>query len=379
MPRLRRVRALMRKELHLLLRDRFYLFMALLLPLLTLVIMGYGITSDVRNMPLGVLDADQSAESRRLVDAFTASGYFRLASVVWTAEALEDGLQAGRIRAAVIIPSGFSRTLLRGQSAQTQILIDASFLSRAEIARGYAEAIVAAFNHSRLSTLAARAPAVGPGGLDLNVVSRVWYNPTLESKNFIVPGLLVVSLLFWGPILVSLSVTREKESGAILNIQTVPLARWEYIVAKLVPYASISVGGYVLLVLGTVGLFRIPLKGSLGLLTAGAVVYIVAMVGLGLLISVLVRTQIAALLVAATVVLSIGLFYSGWLSPISALDATGQLASRTLPTADFMSLTRGVFLKGLGWETYGGTLLTLAVYAALFVLLPILGFRKRRR
>lgn len=376
---LRRVRAVMRKELRLLLRDRFYLFMALLLPLLTLVIMGYGITSDVRNMPLGVFDADQTAVSRRFVDAFTASGYFRLTETVWDADALEDALQAGRIRAGVVIPSGFGRAMLRGQAAQSQILIDASLLSRAEIARGYAEAVVGEFNHEQLRSLSARAAGAVVPAAQIEVVGRVWYNPTLASRNFIVPGLLVISLLFWAPILVALSVTREKESGAILNIQTVPLARWEYILGKLIPYAAITFGGYVLVLLGTVGLFGVPLRGSLGLLTAAALVFVVAMTGLGLLVSVLVRTQIAALLVTATVVMTIGLFYSGWLTPLASLDAAGQMVGKTLPTANFMTLVRGVFLKGLGWDRLGSTVLTMAGYAALFVLLPILGFRKRRR
>jgi len=377
--RLRRVRAVMRKELRTLLRDRFYLFMGLLLPVITLVIMGYGMTSDVRNLPLGVLDLDQSVESRRFVDAFAASGYFRLVTRAWSMDALEDELQAGRVRTAVVIPPGFARALYRGQPAQSQILVDASFLTRAEIARGYAEAIVAEFNHERLQAARDRAPAGLPDAVDLDVVGRVWYNPALETKNYIVPGLVVVSLLFWAPLLVTLSVTREKESGAILNVQTVPLARWEFIVGKLVPYAAITFAGYFLLLLASVALFRVPLKGSVTLLTAAALIYVVAMTGLGLLVSVLVRTQIAALLVTGTLVMAVGLFYAGWLSPLETLDRAGQLVGRTLPTADFMTLVRGVFLKGLGWNAYAGTLLALGVYAVLFVLLPILGFRKRRR
>lgn len=378
MQRLRRVRAVMRKELHTLLRDRFYLFMGLLLPVITLVIMGYGMTYDVRNLSLGVLDLDQSAESRRFVDAFAASGYFRLVARAWSIDALEDQLQAGRVRTAVVIPPGFARALYRGQPAQSQILVDASFLIRAEIARGYAEAIVAEFNHEQLRAAARRSAGV-PGAADLEVVGRVWYNPALETKNYIVPGLVVISLLFWAPLLVTLSVTREKETGAILNVQTVPLARWEFIIGKLVPYAAITFTGYFLLLLASVALFRVPLKGSITLLTAAALIYVVAMTGLGLLVSVLVRTQIAALLVTATLVMAVGLFYAGWLSPLETLDQAGQLVGRTLPTADFMTLVRGVFLKGLGWNAYAGTLLALGVYALLFVLLPILGFRKRRR
>ncbi len=376
---LRRVAAVAKKELKVLRRDRFYLFMALALPVLTMVVMGYGLSYDVKGLPLGVADLDRTAESRAFVDAFTVSDYFRLATTADSGDVLERAMQGGRIRTAIVIPPGFARTLHRGQSAQVQILIDASFATRAEIARGYVEAIVAQFNIERLHRLMERAPAGAVRLVGVDVAGRVWFNPTLETKYFMVPGLLVITLLFWAPILVSLSVTREKESGAILNVQTAPLARWEYVIGKLAPYVAVTFISYILLLAAAVGLFRVPVKGSIALLTGTAVLYIVALMGLGLLVSVLVRTQVAALLVTATISMSIGIFYSGWLAPLSTLNAQGQVMSRLLPTADFMTLTRGVFLKGLGFGAYRDTVLALTLYAFVFVILPILGFRKRRR
>jgi len=376
---LRRVRAVMRKELRLLLRDRFYLFMALILPVITLIIMGYGLTYDVKGLPLGVVDLDQSAESRRFVETFTVSGYFRHVMRAWSADALDRAMEAGRIRVGLVIPPGFARVLDRGEPAEAQIFIDASFSTRAEIARGYAEAIVAHFNHERLLALAERAPGGTPTLAGLDVTTRIWFNPTLESKNFMVPGLLVISLLFWGPLLVTLSVAREKETGAILNIQTAPVARWEYVTGKLVPYATMSFISFLLLVLASVVLFQVPLKGSVGLLLMAALVFVVAMTGLGLLVSILARTQVAALLLTGTIVMAVGLFYSGWVSPVSTLDEAGRAVSRLLPTADFMTLVRGVFLKGLGFSAYRGTLLTLSTYAVVFVFLSVVGFKKRRR
>lgn len=231
---LRRIRAVMRKELRLLLRDRFYLFMALILPVITLVIMGYGLTYDVKGLPLGVVDLDQSAESRRFVETFTVSGYFRHVMRAWSADALDRAMEAGRIRVGLVIPPGFARVLDRGEPAEAQIFIDASFSTRAEIARGYAEAIVAHFNHERLLALAERAPSGTP--------------------------------------------------------------------------------------------------------TLAGLVFVVAMTGLGLLVSILARTQVAALLLTGTIVMAVGLFYSGWVSPVSTLDEAGRAVSRLLPTADFMTL-----------------------------------------
>ncbi len=377
---LRRIRAVVRKELRILVRDRFYLFMAIGLPVLTMVIMGYGINYDVKGLTMGVSDLDQSAQSRRFVDAFTSSGYFRLVMVSFQPTELDRALEAGRIRVAVLIPAGFSRTLNRGQPAEIQILVDGSLPTRAEIARSYAAAIVARFNEERLGALARRMPAESArAGAGLDVVRRVWFNPALESKNFLVPGVLVLSVLFWAPMLVSLSVTREKETGAILNVQTVPLARWEYVLGKLVPYAGISFTGYWLLVLAAIVLFQVPVKGSIVVLTLGALVYVIGMTALGLLVSMLVRTQVAALLAMAVIVMAVGLFYSGWLEPLSTLDNSGRALGRLLPTADFMTLTRGVFLKGLGFGAYRGTLAMLGIYALAFALLSVLGFRKRRR
>lgn len=376
----RRVRAVMRKEWKVLRRDRFYLVLAVVMPAVTLMLMGYGITYDVKNLPLGVVDLDGSAESRRFVDAFTTSGYFRLAVQALRPTDLDQAMVAGRIRVAIAIPSGFSRALHQGRPAEAQILLDGSFPTRAEIARGYVTMIVAQYNRDRLAGQARRRPAgaaIAPPGVE--VISRVWFNPTLESKYFLIPGLLMLSLFFWAPALVSLSVTREKETGAILNIQTVPLARWEYVAGKLIPYAGITFAAYWLLVLATVAMFRVPVKGSLAVLTLGALLYVTATTSVGLLISMLVRTQVAALLASSVLVFAVGLFYSGWMEPVSTLEPVGRALSRLLPTATFGELSRGVILKGLGLPAYARALLLLALYAGVYVALSILAFRKRRR
>ena len=214
----------MRKEWKVLRRDRFYLLIAVVMPTVTMILMGYGISYDVKNLRLGVLDLDRSAESLQFVDAFTTSGYFRLALQALRPDDLDQAMVAGQIRVAVVIPPGFSRALHGSRPAEAQILLDGSLPTRAEIARGYVSAIVAQFNQGHLEMQALRLPPGASGaGSSVDVLNRVWFNPTLESKNFLVPGLLMLSLLFWAPALVSLSVTREKESGAILNVQTVPL------------------------------------------------------------------------------------------------------------------------------------------------------------
>lgn len=355
--------------------------MAIGLPVLMLIALGYGMSYDVKNVALGVADLDHSAASRDLIDAFVASGDFRLVMSAENPDLLDRAMDAAQIRAALVIPGGFARTLQRGQPAEVQVLVDGSSSVRAEIMGGYAKAVIGRFDAARLQSLQQRmglAPMLAMPRVD--VVSRIWFNPALESKNYLVPGLLAITLLFWAPSLVSLTVAREKESGAILNVQTVPLARWEFVVGKLLPYTGISFVSYGLLLLTTVGLFRIPMRGSLVVLTAAAVLFVVSLTALGLLVSMLLRTQVTAFLVTLVGLgVSIGLFYSGWLDPVSMLGSKGQMLSKLLPTADFMVLARGVFLKGLGVATYAKTLVTLAGYALLFTLASVLAFRKRGR
>ena len=375
---LRRVRAVMRKELAVLLRDRFYLLMAIGFPLVTMLLMGYGMNYDVRNVPLGIADLDGTADSRALTAAFTASGYFRLVTVTRRPRTLDDEMAAGRIRAAIEIPSGLARALAAGRVAAVLVAVDGSFPLRADIARGYAEAIVARFNQDRLAAAALRVPT-GAAVPSLTVESRIWFNPTLDSNNFIVPGLLVINLLMWPPVLTSITVTREKESGAILNVQTAPIAGWEYMLGKLIPYAGISFLSYWLLLACAVGLFHVRMLGSLVALSLGALLFVTATAAMGLFISVLVRTQVAALLATVVVVMVPGMEYSGFSEPIGTLDAGGRLMSHFFPAADFMFLARGVFLKGFGLAAGAESLLRLAAYAAAAVLAAILAFRKRRK
>ncbi len=374
---LRRLRAVAQKELAVLLRDRFYLLMAIGFPVLTMVLMGYGINYDVRNVPLGIVDLDGTAASRELVDAFTASGYFRLVTAATRPRTLDRDMAAGRIRAAIEIPSGFARALAAGRSAEVLVAIDGSFPVRADIARGYAEAIIVRFNQDRLAAAAQRWPATAAPAF--TVENRIWFNPTLESNNFIVPGLLAINLLFWPPILTSLTVAREKESGAILNVQTAPLAGWEYVLGKLAPYVGISFLSFWLLLACATGLFHVPMTGSLAALTLGALLFVTAMTAVGLLVSILVRTQVAALLTATVAVMIPGMQYSGFSEPLGTLDEAGRALSHLFPVADFMFLTRGVFLKGFSLADGTDSLLRLAAYAAVAVLAAALSFRKRRR
>lgn len=379
MRELRRIRPVLRKEWRALLRDRFFVRMATLLPVLSLIILGYGINYDVRDVPIGVVDADRTAESRQLVDAFLASDAFRLALETTEASELEEALRAGRIRVALEIPSGFARTLNRGRVSPVQVLVDGSFSVRAEIARAYAAAVVASVNRARAAD-AGRIGALAPRmQAPLVVEHRVWFNPSLESKRFVVAGLIPIVLLLWPPLVSTLTVARERETGALLNVQAAAIPARHYVLAKLVPYATLSFLSYGLLLAASAALFRVPLSGSAAVLTLGAAFYVLATTGLGILVSILVRTQVAAIMVTAIGVLVVGVEYSGFSEPIASLDAAGRLMSHVLPTADFMTLARGVYLKQFQFTDAWALLARLALHAATIIGLCMLAFPTRRR
>jgi ABC-2 type transport system permease protein len=351
---LRRVAALIAKEGLELRRDRITVWLALVMPLVMLFLFGYAVTLDVTNIGLGVLDHDGSPASRELVDRFTASGYFDLTREFRTRSDVDAALQRGQVRVAVVIPAGFQRALLREEATPVQLLIDGAFASSAALAQGYSEAIVASFP----------APARERIGLEV----RVWYNPGLRSANFVVPGLFAVILMAFPPLLTALAIVREKESGTIQQIYASPVTSGEFVLAKLLPYAGVALVEMALLVsVGTLW-FDVPFAGSPGLLMAASLVYVMTTVGIGLLVSTLTRTQLAAMLVALIVSLMPAFLFSGFLFPVFTMPLMMRFYSALVPASYFVEISRDVVLKAADAPALLPNLALLALYTvAIFV------------
>jgi ABC-2 type transport system permease protein len=277
----------------------------------------------------------------------------------------------------VVIPPDFSRKLHAQKGASIQIFIDGSFPSRAEIVQGYLAAINAQFNIGLLSAYLQREGLITQTVLPISVEGRVWYNPSLEAKNSTIPGLLVITLMFYPSLLASLVVVREKERGTIFNLLCSPVRRWEVIVGKAIPYIGVAVVDYVLLLILCIGVFQPRFVGSYFVLTAGAVLFVTVCVGLGLLISVWCKTQVAAMLLTFIGLMTPSMLFSGMMTPIASMDPSAQLISRLIPASYFMGMARGVFLKGLGFFHYASDLLTLGIYGTIVYLIAIFAFRKR--
>lgn len=372
-----RVLAVIRKETREVLRDPIYLSLAIAVPLIVTILLGLGFVLDVKNLPVAFYDQDRSALSREYMYSFTNSEYFHLVGLVTDPAQMERMIQSAQVRAVVVIPPDFSRKLNGGRQVSVQVLVDGSFASRAMVVTGYIAAIDAQFNAQILSEYLAQHGYVATSIVPLSVDTRVWYNPSLESKNSIVPGLLVINLMFYPSLLAALVVVREKERGTIFNLYCSPAKRWEIIVGKAVPYIGVAFVDYFLIFLLSIAVFHVRFVGNFPVLTLAALLYITCCIGLGLVISVFCKTQVAAMLVTFVALMTPSMLFSGMMTPISSMDRSAQVISWFIPASHFMSMARGVFLKGLGFTYYLPDFLTLFLYAVVVYGIAVLGFRKK--
>lgn len=372
-----RILAVVRKETREVVRDPIYLVLAVVVPVVVTTLLALGFVLDVKNLPVAFYDQDRSPLSREYMYAFTNSEYFRLVQMASSPSEVDRLLEAAEVRAAVVIPPDFARRLTAGEPASVQVLVDGTFPSRALVAGGYIAAIDAQFAASLRARALARRGVVRTSLVPVSVDSRVWYNPSLETKNSLVPGLMVISLMFYPALLAALVLVREKERGTIFNLYCSPVSRWEVIVGKAVPYVGLATFVYVLLMGLNLYVFDVRFVGNPLVLTAAALLYITASVGLGLLISVFCSSQVAAMLVTFIALMTPSMMFSGLMTPISSMDPSAQMISRVIPASYFISMVRGVFLKGLGFRHFASDLLTLGAFAAVVYTIAILGFRKR--
>jgi ABC-2 type transport system permease protein len=372
-----RLLAVVRKETREVLRDPIYLVLAIVVPIVVTTLLGLGFVLDVKNLPVAFYDQDRSPLSRDYLHAFTNSEYFRLVHAASDVDSVDRLLESGEARAAVVVPPDFSRRLSAGEPASVLVLVDGTFPSRALVASGYIAAIDAQFAAGERAAYLARRGLVRTELVPVAVEGRVWYNPSLETKNSLVPGLMVISLMFYPALLAALVLAREKERGTVFNLYCSPIARWEVIVGKAVPYIALAFFVYLLLLALDLFVFGVRFVGNPLVLTAAALLYITASIGLGLLISVASSTQVAAMLVTFLALMTPSILFSGLMTPVSSMEPSAQLISRLLPASYFIAMVRGVFLKGLGFGHFASDLVTLAAFAVVVYGLAIVGFRKR--
>jgi ABC-2 type transport system permease protein len=352
---MRRARYLVWKELIELRRDPRLFGIVIMAPIIQLFMLGYAATTDVQNVPIVVADADRSSASRDLIARFNASPYFDIVDVVTSAHEIDSYLEDGRAWMALAIPAGYGGTLAAGRPQTVQVIADGSDANSTNVALGYAANLVGSYA-ADLAGRAGRAgragEAGGAGGAGEIVAQvRVWFNPRLESRDFMIPGVLALLLLAVTTNLSAMAIVREKELGTLEQLNVTPLRRWELIVGKLLPYALIGMID-ICLVLGIALLwFEVPLRGSVLLLFALSAVFLLSTLGLGLFVSTISSTQQQAMMNATFFFLTPMIFLSGFIFPIENMPAVIQPVTYLIPLRYFLEILRSIFLKGVGLET----------------------------
>jgi ABC-2 type transport system permease protein len=342
----RRVRTLIRKEFLELRRMPQLLRVVILAPILQLTMLGYAATTDVTNVPVVVVDQDRSPMSRRLIERFAASRYFAIVAEETDPRALDDHLARGHAWLALVIPPDFEARLrvrpsgLDDVGPTVQVVADGTDANSSGVALGYVQGLVGEFN-------AAIAAARGTGAPALEGRVRIWFNPDLESRNFMIPGVLALLLLLVTANLTSMAIVREREVGTLDQLNVTPLARWELILGKLLPYGVIGVLDVVLVVAVALFWFEVPLRGSLWLLMGASLVYLLCTLGLGLFVSTISSTQQQAMMTSVFFFLIPMVFLSGFIFPIENMPRPIQWLTTVIPLRYFLVIVRGVFLKGL--------------------------------
>jgi len=357
-----RLWAYARRELMELRRDPIRLAFATLGPVVLMVVFGFGISFDVERLAYATLDYDRSPESRAYLESFSSSRYFTTLAPVLDAADLEKRMRSGELRFVVEIPPGFGRDLRRGRSPEVAVWLDGAFPFRAETTQGYVEGVHRTF----LQELERESPAVPAQPLPADIQVRFRYNQAFLSVYAVVPGTIMLLLLFMPAIMTALGVVREKELGSIVNFYVTPTTKLEFLLGKQLPYVGVALINFVTLLALAVWLFHVPVKGSLLALVLGAVIYVISSTAFGLMVSNFVRTQIAAIFATAIVTTIPAIQYSGYLLPVSSMSADAQAIARAFASTYFLHLSLGTFTKALGFAS-----LTLDLAALVVITLVV--------
>lgn len=367
---------IIRKEFIHIIRDPRTLVVMFLMPLMQLILLGYAATSDVRNVPLAVYDQSRTPQSRALVEAFVASGQFEVTQIATSEQDMARLVDAGLVRAGLIIPPAYATDLLSGRSAQAAFVLDgsdptvaSSSLSSARLIGQVESTQIQQQNLARRSgNVALSAP--------IEVRTRVWYNPDMASAYFMVPALIGMILQMQATLLTASAIVRERERGTIEQLIVTPIRSWELVVGKILPFALVALLICIeILLIGTFW-FGVPIRGSLLLLLGISCLFLVSALGIGLLISTIAQTQQEAFLLTFLTLLP-SIFLSGFIYPIAAMPKVLQFISGFIPLTYFLVVVRGIVVKGIGIPSLTSQIFALCVFGLILIMLASARFRKR--
>jgi ABC-2 type transport system permease protein len=365
-----RIRAMFLKEFRHILRDKRSLAIALAIPVLMLLLYGFALSLDVDRIPTLIYDQDGSANSLALAHQFQGSRYFDIRGFAADYGAIEEGINRGDILIGLVIPKDFGRDLRSGRETTAQILVDGSDSNTAAIAMGYAESVVQSYSAAvGRETVARRTGRKPPPAVEPQ--TRVWYNSSLESRNYVVPGLIAVILMILVAQLTSLTVAREWDLGTMEQILSTPLRPIEIVLGKMLAYFVVGLADSAIAVTVGILVFKVPFRGNPLVLVVSTVVFLVGVLFWGIFISAATRTQVMAFQMGILSSFLPGFLLSGFVFAIDTMPTGVQVVSFLVPARYFITILKGVFLKGIGFEILWWELAFLLIYSIVIFRLTV--------
>ncbi len=374
--------AILLKEFSHIRRDRLTLFFTFMVPALQLTIFGYAINVTIDNIPTAVLDLDGRQDSRRLIEAMCNTRTFMVVERCQDAESLRRSLNSGRAKVGVLIPASYSEKLIRREQAHVQVLIDGGDSQVASTALNAVNLLAMHLSMGRARAMVEvqqSGPALDERGqlsLPIEIRPRLLYNPDLQSSRFFVPGLIAIILQLVLLFLTSFSIVREREQGTLEQLFVTPVGRAGLLFGKLIPYTLMAFCELLIVLAVMVAIFRVPIHGSLGLLIGLSTLFIVIVLGLGLLISTLAATQLEAIQLAFIIMLP-SVLLSGFMFPRSEMPHVIYLISCVLPVTYFIEILRGVIVRGADLIDLTPHILSLSACGVVILILSLTRFRKQ--
>lgn len=370
---IQRIIALLKKEFGQLLKDRRLLPLVFLAPVLQLTFLGFAASLDVKNISMVVCDLDKSSASRSFIQTFTNSGYFTIEYATEDYNAIPQYLDNNKVNMALVIPPKFEDKVLRKDPAVVQVIFDGSEGNTAAISMGYVAQVVARTSTQILTEfLGSRVRA---GGVNAEV--RAWYNPSLKSRNFMVPGVLVLILLITTTNLTAMAIVKEKEVGTLEQIMVTPIRSYELILGKLIPFTLVGMMNVSVVITVMVFGFDIPVKGSVLLLFTLSGFFVLTTLGIGLFVSTISRTQQQAMMTVIFFIVMPMMYISGFVFPIENMPKPLQLLSLGIPMRYYLIVIRSIIIKGVGISALWFEALMLLAMGATILTASALRFRKK--
>lgn len=358
-------------------RDPKMFGIILIAPVIQLIFLGYAANLDIERIKLVVYDQDRSVTSRKLINNLTSSGYFIIQDYADNYSSVTEYLDYNKATLALVIPNDFEKNINRKETAKLQAIFDASDGNTASIAAGYFQQAVLQFaQHTTFEMMQRSGFTFSPVG-NVSAETRIWYNPTLKTRNYMVPGIVGLLLSIVTLLLTSLAVVKEKEIGTMEQLIVTPLKPYQIIIGKLVPFILLGFISIIIVLTAMRFIFDIPVKGSLFFLFLSSFFYILSTLGLGLFVSTISKTQQQAMMIAVFAVMMPMVFLSGFAFPVENMPEIIQYISYVIPLKYFINIIRGVISKGLGFTELWFNALVLLVMGAFIFLLSSLRFQRR--